>query len=342
MICYSGPEDSATYKQPRTRYGQWVGDSDSVFGVSALDDCRFIPADELAEEDWLCGEARQHELGTRLICTLADAHPHGAPLRAEVRGSRWDDLMGSGCADFPVYMVKMLCGSLDELPMQDAHGEHALWRVERPSAVSRSGRRVSPPPRHDSGSGSSSANSSPGDSPGDVPGSRQDHFHSGHRLTLQNARAIAGAEGLQEISHNRSSGVVSFRLRGSPARINVYYSTGTVGTCLGHPRQGKRQLFRRGCSTEGLRAIMRNPRLHTGRGYHRRDRRAPQPMGQLLEVAHAERQQQQQQQQRRRRRGGRDGQCRFCRSEAAAACANGCCGACCPDNGRLQCARHGC
>jgi len=54
------------------------------------------------------------------------------------------------------------------------------------------------------------------------------------------------------------------------ARINVYYSTGTVGTSLDHPRQGKTQLFRRNVDLAALREILRDPRVHTDKGYQRR------------------------------------------------------------------------
>jgi len=53
------------------------------------------------------------------------------------------------------------------------------------------------------------------------------------------------------------------------ARINVYFTTGTVGTCLDHPRQGKTQLFRRNVTLTILREIFRDPRVHTDRGYQR-------------------------------------------------------------------------
>jgi hypothetical protein len=54
----------------------------------------------------------------------------------------------------------------------------------------------------------------------------------------------------------------------SAVRINVYYSTGTVGTCLSHPRQGKTQLFRRNVSKHQPQDIFENPRTHTGKGYY--------------------------------------------------------------------------
>ena len=40
--------------------------------------------------------------------------------------------------------------------------------------------------------------------------------------------------------------------------------TGTVGTCMDHPNQGKTQLFRRDQTLDSLSAIFKNPRVHTG------------------------------------------------------------------------------
>lgn len=50
---------------------------------------------------------------------------------------------------------------------------------------------------------------------------------------------------------------------------NVYYTTSTVATCLAHPEKGKTQPFRRNCSFEQLCDVFDDPRVHTGRGYHR-------------------------------------------------------------------------
>jgi hypothetical protein len=89
-------------------------------------------------------------------------------------------------------------------------------------------------------------------------------------LPLEGIRSIATELSYEEISVNESSRVISFR--GGPsscARINVYYTTGTVGTCLNHPKRGKTQLFRRNITTLGaLREIFENPRVHTGDGYY--------------------------------------------------------------------------
>ena len=55
-------------------------------------------------------------------------------------------------------------------------------------------------------------------------------------------------------------------------KLDFYYTTGTVKTVLDHPRQGVTQLFAKGSSLspEMYRAILENPRHHTGNRYHRR------------------------------------------------------------------------
>ncbi|KAL7530625.1 hypothetical protein ACHAXR_005058 [Thalassiosira sp. AJA248-18] len=70
---------------------------------------------------------------------------------------------------------------------------------------------------------------------------------------------------------NETSRVISFKTDANE-RINVYYTTRTVGTALNHPSQGTTQLFRRKCTDEELREIMQHPRIHTGKGYKKRAR----------------------------------------------------------------------
>ena len=53
-------------------------------------------------------------------------------------------------------------------------------------------------------------------------------------------------------------------------RLNFYLSTGTVGSCLDHPTQGKTQLFQRAVTDPS--ALFDNPRLHTDMGYHTKDK----------------------------------------------------------------------
>lgn len=54
-------------------------------------------------------------------------------------------------------------------------------------------------------------------------------------------------------------------------RLNFWLSTGTVGSYLNHPRQGKTQLFRREISMSEASDIFNNPRQHTGKGYHHKN-----------------------------------------------------------------------
>lgn len=90
----------------------------------------------------------------------------------------------------------------------------------------------------------------------------------GKGFSVEWAQEVASSYDYVEISHNEKSRVVSFRK--NDTRINVYYTTGTVGTCLNHPSQGKTQLFRRNVGMNELAAIFENPRVHTGKGYYYR------------------------------------------------------------------------
>ena len=84
-------------------------------------------------------------------------------------------------------------------------------------------------------------------------------------MDIDAVRREASQAGLVEIYHNATSRVVSFAApshQSSPlTRINVYYTTGTVGTCLDHPRQGKTQLFRRNVNLALLRQLFQEPSL---------------------------------------------------------------------------------
>lgn len=57
-------------------------------------------------------------------------------------------------------------------------------------------------------------------------------------------------------------------------RVNVWTNKKsglfTVGTALDHPKKGKTQLFRRNCTEDEVRALLANPRSHTGKGYRRK------------------------------------------------------------------------
>lgn len=52
------------------------------------------------------------------------------------------------------------------------------------------------------------------------------------------------------------------------SRINIYYTTMTVATCINHPIKGKTQLFRRNVTPGQLVKILNDPRVHTNKGYY--------------------------------------------------------------------------
>ena len=89
-------------------------------------------------------------------------------------------------------------------------------------------------------------------------------------IDINTIRDIAKHHGFKEVQFNQVSRVIAFE-KESPTRcrINVYYTTGTVASCLDHPRKGKTQLFRRNQSLQDIDAIFSNPRHHTGVGYYR-------------------------------------------------------------------------
>jgi hypothetical protein len=90
-------------------------------------------------------------------------------------------------------------------------------------------------------------------------------------FSVEEVRRIAESHGYVELSLNEESRVISFRSQSGSTRINVYYTTGTVGTCLNHPTRGKTQLFRRETNVEQLELIFQDPRNHTGKGYYRKN-----------------------------------------------------------------------
>lgn len=62
---------------------------------------------------------------------------------------------------------------------------------------------------------------------------------------------------------------------GGVTKINIYYggkggrsNLFTVATALNHPIKGKTQLFRKHITTQELEAILKNPRMHTDKGYY--------------------------------------------------------------------------
>ena len=91
---------------------------------------------------------------------------------------------------------------------------------------------------------------------------------SSYQGRVKEIRAVAKDNGFVEIDLQENNKMISFKK--GDVRINVYYSTMTVGTCLTHPKQGKTQLFRKDVGIAMLDKLFRNPRTHTGIGYRER------------------------------------------------------------------------
>ena len=86
--------------------------------------------------------------------------------------------------------------------------------------------------------------------------------------TIGEIRQAAANANLEEVVFNSRSKLISFQSVDKTFRLNVYYTTGTVGTCITHPSYGKTQLFRRNVNLYLLKMIMTNPRTHTNKGYY--------------------------------------------------------------------------
>ena len=59
-----------------------------------------------------------------------------------------------------------------------------------------------------------------------------------------------------------------------PILLNIYYTTRSIMTYLNHPTSGQRELWRSNAyeSLDELASIVRNPRMHTGKGYRNKNK----------------------------------------------------------------------
>ncbi len=89
-----------------------------------------------------------------------------------------------------------------------------------------------------------------------------------HISSLTVVRGYAQAYFWKEIDLQVKPPMISFQ-KGA-VRLNVYYTTMTVGTCLNHPIKGKTQLFRRNLKWAEIEKIFINPRTHSGKGYYKK------------------------------------------------------------------------
>lgn len=86
-------------------------------------------------------------------------------------------------------------------------------------------------------------------------------------MELKEIKKLAKKHKYKLIAHDKDSFMLSFYNK-EKIRINVYYTTMTVGTCLEHPKKGKTQLFRKKVNLSQLAKIFENPRTHTDKGYY--------------------------------------------------------------------------
>ncbi len=88
---------------------------------------------------------------------------------------------------------------------------------------------------------------------------------------LSQAKRFAHKYKWQQVAFQEKDKLISFTKtdeKKQVIRLNVYYTTQTVGTALSHPYKGKTQLFRKDVSIKELEELFKNPRKHTGKGYY--------------------------------------------------------------------------
>lgn len=85
-------------------------------------------------------------------------------------------------------------------------------------------------------------------------------------VKIEIIKKIAEKENWKFLEIQDKPPMISFKKE--EARINIYYSTMTIGTCIRHPKKGKTQLFRRNVTLSELEKIFKNPRIHTTKGYY--------------------------------------------------------------------------
>lgn len=88
---------------------------------------------------------------------------------------------------------------------------------------------------------------------------------------------VARRNGITHWTHEPWQRKIRFerRVAGHHEIIDVWYSTMTVGTTIDHPTKGRNTLFRKRVTLGLLNIIFQRPRLHTHKGYYRRDGLAP-------------------------------------------------------------------
>mmetsp|Transcript_17716 Transcript_17716/g.38276 ORF Transcript_17716/g.38276 Transcript_17716/m.38276 type:complete len:445 (-) Transcript_17716:537-1871(-) len=125
----------------------------------------------------------------------------------------------------------------------------------------------------------------------DPPGTAIDDPTDGNALDLEEVKRLAAEEDYELVYFSKESRLISFQPTEGDAdsdggdnensndvRINIYWTTGTIGTCFDHPTRGKTQFFRRVVGLRALGDIFRNPRVvHTDTdGYYETQENVPE------------------------------------------------------------------
>lgn len=84
----------------------------------------------------------------------------------------------------------------------------------------------------------------------------------------QDALIFCAKEEGYKLLPTKQPGMLSFQQDMTGSILSFWLSTGTVGSYLEHPKQGKTQLFRRKVTFAEAEELFENPRKHTGMGYH--------------------------------------------------------------------------
>lgn len=58
-------------------------------------------------------------------------------------------------------------------------------------------------------------------------------------------------------------------LKRGDVKMNVYLSTLTIQTSMKHPKKGRTQLNRKNLTPNEVKAVFKNPRAHTKKGYYK-------------------------------------------------------------------------
>lgn len=86
-------------------------------------------------------------------------------------------------------------------------------------------------------------------------------------ITAKKIKALSKKYGYDSFVCNSVMAIV----RKKDVFITIWHKTMTVGTTLTHPIKGRTTLFRKNIEPKEVEAILKNPRVHTEKGYYRKD-----------------------------------------------------------------------